>query len=236
MDFTLELLDELARRAQMLLQRDTPPERCRTRIGANFDAVLRQRRKIDQTGLCQRRYVLRQQSIEKLAMSNPEVGQRVVIYAHSTAHPTIRILALAQPCQPPRTPHALARCVKPQAHQQTRSRRRMPRTALARLDRSFQRRQVQPLNIGPEQSRRMILAKQTVQVHWPQFDLIAHRLAQARLACCSRPFTPRRGFGKILEQATPSHHFLQPNRWSKESLRLLSCNRRQPRRRKIHAL
>jgi hypothetical protein len=48
---------------------------------------------------------------------------------------------------------------------------------LARLDRVFQRAEIEMANVIPKQSRGMILANQAFQSHRSRFEPIANRLA-----------------------------------------------------------
>src|SRR5665213_859765 len=210
------------------LEPKPPSARWRSRRRPNLDPVLRQRRKIDHPGLRKRRDVLRQQSIEKLALRDPEVAKRMVVDAHPAAHPTISMLALAKPRQQPRAADPAARRIQPQPQQQARRDRRMAGPPFARLDRVLQPAKVQLLHIPPDQTRRMIVANQALQIDRSQLDLIAQRLAQPRLAShiAAHPRTRNR---QILEQAFPIHPpTSSPLRPISESSAAHHCNHIHP--------
>jgi hypothetical protein len=181
-DLALELLDHGARLRQMLLQPGTAAVRGCPGAGANPHPVLRQLAEIDQAAGRQRRDILGQQPIEKLAVADPEVAQRVVVQRHPAGEPTVGIMAFAQPRQRPRAADPLAGRVEPQRQQQPGRDRRMPGPAFARLDRVLQGAEIELLDISPDQARRMVLADQAVDIHRAQFQLVALRLQKPRLA------------------------------------------------------
>jgi hypothetical protein len=57
----------------------------------------------------------------------------------------------------------------------------MPWPALPRLDRILKLAQIEALDIGPDRPCRMIRSDQAINVHRPQFDLVALRLTQSGL-------------------------------------------------------
>ena len=96
-DLALELLDHSARLRQMLLQPGTAAVRSCPGAGVHPHAVLRQLAEIDQAAGRQRRHILGQQPVEKLAVADPEVAQRVVVQRHPAGEPAVGIMAFAQP-------------------------------------------------------------------------------------------------------------------------------------------
>jgi hypothetical protein len=79
-----------------------------------------------------------------------------------------------------RAARPLARAVQPERKQQTRRSDRTPGAAFARLDRVFQRAEIDMANVIPKQPSGMILTNQALQSHRPQFEPIANRLAKPR--------------------------------------------------------
>src|SRR3974390_2297211 len=175
-----ELFHHLLGACQMLLQARAAAVRSRPPTGAYPHAILRQPIQINDSAGFPRRHVLDQQPIEKLAIVDAEVAQRVVVDRHPAAQPAIRIMAFAQPLQGPCASHPLAGRVKPQRQQQARRNCRMSRHPLPRFDRILQLAQINLLHVIPNQSGRMVLPDQTVDIHRPQLDLVPLRLAPPR--------------------------------------------------------
>ena len=150
--------------------------------------------------------MLDQQTVEQVGAADPEVRQRVIVQRHATAEPAVDVVTVAEPVQGPRTANAVARGVQPKRQQQPRRWRRMTRPVLPRLDPIFQLAQVEPFDISPDHPCRMILPDQAIDIDRPQFDLVAHRLAQPR---CAPPHCFglwRRLFRQFAKKSVVSHH------------------------------
>jgi hypothetical protein len=117
-------------------------------------------------------------------MCDAEVRQTVVVHAHSTAQPAIRVVGLAQSIQCPRTADTLAGGKQPQRKHQARAGRGLPRRMPARPDPFLQLPQIELLDVIPYHPCRMPGSEHGLQIHRPKFDLITHRFAQARRARC----------------------------------------------------
>jgi len=111
----------------------------------------------------------------------------VIVHAHPAAQPPIGVMALAQASECPRATQFLRWSHKATAQQQPRARRSLTRRVFARSYGFLQRPQIEPLDIIPNRPCRMARSIKTVEVQRAQFDLVAHRLAQPRIAGLNSP-------------------------------------------------
>ena len=174
---------------QFLVERLPAAERARPRRGAHPDPVLHHLVEIDHAGRRQRRHVLASSSRSSSSpMRHPEVGEPVIVHAHPAAQPAIGVVALAQPRQRPRAADPFARRIKPQRQIQAAG---LPAPARAcapapappppaRRDRAAPHRPRSPAPDAPPPIKPSM-------IHHPQFDLVAHRLAQPRPALPPAP-------------------------------------------------
>src|SRR5215475_7204961 len=115
----------------------------------------------------------------------------------------------AEAIQCPCAANAVARGIEPKRQQQSRRRRRMAGPVLPRLDPVLQFAQVEPLDIGPDHSCRMILPDQAIDIDGSQFDLVTHRLTQPRRSARHGLSCWRRLFRKFIKKLVVSHHGLR---------------------------
>src|ERR687893_756137 len=141
-------------------------------------AVLRHPRERGVAGLQHRREAVDQQLLQHGAVGDPELRQGGVVHADPAAQPLEADVLAAQPVQLAGAAHTLHRGVEPERQQNAGVGRRVPRTALDRLDRATQRREIEPLRKGPDEASPVIRRQPVLQAEGPQAHLPPLGLAQ----------------------------------------------------------
>ena len=163
-----------------LLEQNIEPlltaERAGAGTGAHLQAVLGQAFQAHQALRDQRAHALAQQTIEKAAMCNPEVRQRVMVHAHPTADPAVDRVALAQRSQLPRAAHSLDRRVKPKRHEDLHIDRRTTGHMFASTDLAVKRLQIQAFHKSPDRANPVILRDKAIEIHNLKLKLVPPRL------------------------------------------------------------
>ncbi len=176
------------RRVPAFRQGRVPAERRRPRCGPHPYAVLRHPLQAGDPDREQCGKAVDQQLLQRRTVRDPEIRQGLGIHPDAAAQPLKRNVLDAQPRQLTGTADTLDRRVQPQRYQDPRIRRRMAGATVDRLDRSMQRRQVQPFDELPNLTHAMIGRDQIVERQQPQINLPALRQTQPRQAAAK----PRR--------------------------------------------
>jgi hypothetical protein len=123
-----------------------------------------------------------QQLVQKIAIRRAEIRQRMVIHRHVSADPLIHHMIATQAVQFTGAADAPQRSIEPQRHQDLGVRGRASYVAFDRIDLLVQQSEIQPLNIIPNQSRRVTLRQQIVQGNGTICNLFPIRTPHSRLA------------------------------------------------------
>ena len=96
-------------------------------------------------------------------LSDPEVGEPVIVQRHAAREPPIGGVALREPLQFTRRTHPFDRRIKPQRKQNRGIGGRPSRFALARENPIVKRRKIEALDETPHEARAMVRRQQTLQ-------------------------------------------------------------------------
>ena len=185
---------------------------CRTGARPHPHPVLSHTLQTDRSCGHQRTYGLGQKVVQRLLVRYSEVREHVIVDRYVTPHPAVGIVLLAQTRQPAGAPYTIDRGQQPQPQQHLGVRRWATGPVHHRLDRLIEGRQVQPLHKAPDNTGRMILRQQRLQVHRRPLKLMPHRTQHPRLPgtrwCRPRPLLNGRKF-----KQRPFTHALTSSRW-----------------------
>jgi hypothetical protein len=107
---------------------------------------------------------LRQQSVERLDVFNPEIGEPVMVQRHASRQPPIGGVALGKPLQFARRPHPFDRRIKPQRKQNRGIGGRPSRFALARENPIVKLRKIEALDEAPHNAGAMVRRQQALKI------------------------------------------------------------------------
>ena len=140
------------------------PEQFLAGVGADLRAVDGDLSKADQPFADQRGHALRQQSVERLEVFDPEVGKPVMVQRHAARQPPIGGVALRKPLQFPRRTDPFDRRIEPQRQQDRRVGRRPSRFALARENLIVKLRKIEALDETPDDARAMLRRQKPLEI------------------------------------------------------------------------
>jgi len=113
-------------------------------------------------------------------MADAKVREGLVVDADPAAQPLERQVLPAQPGEGAGAADAFDGGEEPQGHEQARIGRRVAGPALHRLDGGVQRREIEPLDEGPDQTHAVLRGHEVVEAQRPQLDLRALGPTQPR--------------------------------------------------------
>src|ERR1041385_3278827 len=169
-----------------LLESLPSPHRSRSGPRSHFHSVLSNPLHLHQPAIDQDRHRLLEQPLEHVRRKTPKIRQRVVVHAHSTAHPLVGDVQTAQPFELSRRTYSVRRRHDPQSQKNARVRRWSSRASFPRLDPSQEITHVEPFHERPDRSRLMVRRKPLLKIHHHQPRLLPVRFYDARLTLLLR--------------------------------------------------